>query len=124
MSTQKINGVYHVSNTEQGGGGGSDPNAVKYTPQTLTTSQQAQARLNIGAGTSDFSGDPIVSVTVPDPYDGTLIFTKSSGDTVTVDLNHNHPQYPRYELCEDEAEYQAIVTKEDDTLYLIPETSS
>lgn len=51
MATEKINGVYHVSNTEQGGGGGSDPNAVKYTPQTLTEAQQAQARENIGAGT-------------------------------------------------------------------------
>lgn len=50
MATEKINGVYHVSNTQQGGGGGgSDPNAVKYTPQTLTTSQQTQARSNIGA---------------------------------------------------------------------------
>ena len=31
------------------GGGGSDPNAVKYTEQTLTTLQKAQARTNIGA---------------------------------------------------------------------------
>ena len=30
---------------------------VKYVPQTLTEEQQAQARQNIGAGTSDFSGD-------------------------------------------------------------------
>lgn len=34
-----------------GGGSGSDPNAVKYTPQTLTDAQKAQARTNIGAGT-------------------------------------------------------------------------
>ena len=47
MATEKINGVYHVSNTEQGGGG-SDPNAVKYTEQSLTEAQQAQARTNIG----------------------------------------------------------------------------
>ena len=32
-------------------GGGSDPDAVKYTPQTLTDAQKAQARTNIGAGT-------------------------------------------------------------------------
>lgn len=31
-------------------------NAVKYTSQSLTTSQKAQARSNIGAGTSNFSG--------------------------------------------------------------------
>lgn len=31
-------------------------NAVKYTAQTLTSEQKTQARANIGAGTSDFSG--------------------------------------------------------------------
>nr|DAU29418.1 MAG TPA: hypothetical protein [Caudoviricetes sp.] len=31
-------------------------NAVKYTAQTLTNEQKTQARVNIGAGTSDFSG--------------------------------------------------------------------
>lgn len=31
-------------------------NAVKYTSQSLTTSQKTQARSNIGAGTSNFSG--------------------------------------------------------------------
>lgn len=31
-------------------------NAVKYTAQTLTNEQKTQARANIGAGTSDFSG--------------------------------------------------------------------
>lgn len=34
-----------------GGGSGSDPNAVKYTEQSLTDAQKAQARTNIGAGT-------------------------------------------------------------------------
>ena len=32
-------------------------NAVKYTTQSLTTAQKAQARSNIGAGTSSFDGD-------------------------------------------------------------------
>lgn len=32
-----------------GSGGGSDPEAIKYTEQTLTSEQQAQARENIGA---------------------------------------------------------------------------
>ena len=60
MATEKINGVYHVSNTEQGGGGGgSDPNAVKYTEQSLTDTQQAQARTNIGAGTYSKPSDGI-----------------------------------------------------------------
>ena len=33
----------------EGGGGGSDPNAVKYTEQELTDAQKTQARENIGA---------------------------------------------------------------------------
>lgn len=55
---------------EGGGGGGSDPNAVKYTEQTLTNSQKAQARENIGAcsassasGTVEPSGDSSVKYT-------------------------------------------------------------
>lgn len=39
----------------QGGGGGS-ANAVQYVAQTLTDEQKVQARENIGAGTSSFSG--------------------------------------------------------------------
>ncbi len=39
-------------NCEGAGGGGSDPNAVKYTEQSLTDSQKAQARTNIGAGSA------------------------------------------------------------------------
>lgn len=41
----------------------------------------------------DFVGNPVESVTVPAPYDGTLVFTHRDGDTDTVDLNHSHPQY-------------------------------
>ena len=40
-----------------GSGSGLDPEAVHYTQQTLSEAQKAQARQNIGAGTSDFSGD-------------------------------------------------------------------
>lgn len=40
----------------QGGGGGS-ANAVQYVAQELTDEQKAQARENIGAGTSDFDGN-------------------------------------------------------------------
>lgn len=260
MATQKINGVYHVSNTQQGGGGGSDPEAVKYTPQTLTEAQKSQARTNIGAAdeingitsatasVDNTTGTPSVSVNLSNqqlslafsglkgaqgntgssvdyPYelvnnvttddatkglsaaqgvvlqgeidqlgqevhtlsgkyyglftssailpseitqpgyafvgsstpfaiwnfdgsawtdtgatvdtihgedgvgfqsvasqqDGTIVITLTNGDTVTIDLNHDHPAYPKYELMEDEAEYQAIATKESDKLYLIPE---
>lgn len=46
-----------LGGTPNSGGGGGDPaNAVLYTAQILNSSQQAQARTNIGAGTSSFSG--------------------------------------------------------------------
>ena len=38
------------------GGGGGSTDVVLYTEQTLTSEQKAQARTNIGAGTSSFSG--------------------------------------------------------------------
>lgn len=37
---------------EDGGGGGGTPNAVKYTPQSLTSEQQQQARTNIGSASA------------------------------------------------------------------------
>lgn len=46
-------------------------NAVKTTTQTLTDAQKQQARTNIGAGTSNFSGsydDLSNKPTIPDPY--------------------------------------------------------
>lgn len=57
MATTLINGVYHTSFRDVGGGG-ADPNAVHFNEaQSLTAAQKAQALENIGAGTSDFSGD-------------------------------------------------------------------
>ncbi len=49
--------------------------------------------------------------------DGTLLFTLSNGDTITVDLNHNHPQYPKYVHLEDESDMPA--SPETDIMYLI-----
>ncbi len=46
-------------------------NAVKTTAQSLTDAQKTQARTNIGAGTSNFSGsynDLTDKPTIPDPY--------------------------------------------------------
>lgn len=58
----------------------------------------------------------------PTPADGTFIIHLSDGNDVIVDMNHDHPQYPKYQLCADEAEYTAITTKDSATLYLIPES--
>jgi hypothetical protein len=49
-----------------------------------------------GATVEGITGEPGVgfeSVASPDPADGTAIITLSNGDTVTLDLNHNHPAY-------------------------------
>lgn len=61
-----------------------DPDAVKYVSQTLTEAQKAQARTNIGA---------VGPHTVSSKQDGTVDITLTNGDTITVDLNHEHPQY-------------------------------
>ena len=53
--------------------------------------------------------------------DGTVDFHFTGGDVTTVDLNHEHPQYPKYVVCT-QAEYDALTTKDSDTLYLIPAT--
>ena len=64
------------------------------------------------------------TVSAPSPADGTMIITLTNGDTITMDLNHDHLAYPKYVLCADEAAYTAITTKDSATLYLIPESSS
>ena len=165
-TTAKNNLVAAINEAAQSGSGeGSDPEAVKYTSQSLEESQKAQARTNIGAGTyskpsggipasdlasgavpdvsglytkpasgipasdlasgviPDISGkqDTLVSgtniktinqtsllgsgdITIedgvgfesaesPTPADGTIIITLTNGDTMTLDLNHEHPQY-------------------------------
>lgn len=58
-------------------------NAVKYTTQSLSTAQKTQARMNIGAGTSSFSGsytDLTDKPTIPTSVDG------MAGGTLTSDL--------------------------------------
>lgn len=92
---------------------------VKYSSQSLADAQKAQARSNIGAGTSDFSGNPIVALATPATPDGTLIATLANGDTIVIDLNHNHPQYPKYVMLQSESDMPA--TPDSTTLYMWPE---
>ena len=61
------------------------------------------------------------SISTPSTADGTFTITLSNGDTIVVDMNHDHTAYPKYVLCADEAAYAAITTKDSATLYLIPE---
>lgn len=51
----------------QGGSGGT-PNAVQYVEQSLTDEQKSQARTNIGAGTSSFSGSYNDLTDAPEGY--------------------------------------------------------
>lgn len=49
-----------------------------------------------GATIDSIQGEPGVgfeSVASPTPADGTVTITLSNGDTMTLDLNHNHPAY-------------------------------
>ena len=54
--------------------------------------------------------------------DGAFTIAQSDGNSYTVNLNHVHPQYLKYELLADEAAYNALATKDSSTLYLIPES--
>ena len=71
------------------GGTGGSANAVQYVAQTLTDEQKAQARRNIGAGTSSFSGsynDLTNKPTIPTQVtiDSTLKQSGQAADAKTV----------------------------------------
>lgn len=53
----------------------------------------------------------------PTPADGTIIVTLPNGDTITLDLNHAHPQYLKYELVS-----SLPASPDSGTLYLIAAT--
>lgn len=54
--------------------------------------------------------------------DGTFTISLTSGDTITVDLNHEHSQYLKYVYLTDEAEMPS--NPDGETLYLILDKSS
>ncbi len=153
-----------------------DPNAVKYVAQSLTESQKAQARDNIGAASTDelsgryygfytsssllptgttsgyafvgasepfavwnydgsswsdsgatvnaVEGEPgrdgVGFASVTSQQDGTIVITLTNGDSITIDLNHNHPQYPKYVYLTSESQMPA--SPDSTTLYLILES--
>ena len=68
--------------------------------------------------------DGVGFASVASQQDGTVVITLTNGDSITIDLNHNHPAYPKYVYCATQAAYDAITTKESDTLYLILESQS
>ena len=74
-------------------------------------------------GADGVDGVGFASVSTPSTADGTALITLTNGDTITLDLNHQHTQYPKYVYCATQAAYDAITTKESDTLYLILESN-
>ena len=78
--------------------------------------------IDVEGGQGGEDGVGFDSITTPATPDGTTQIILTNGDTITLDLNHQHPQYPKYVYCATQAAYDAITTKESDTLYLILET--
>lgn len=71
-------------------------------------------------GEQGVQGDPGVGFeSVSSAQDGTVVITLTTGDSITIDLNHDHPAKPNYVYCASEAAYEAITVKEDNTIYLI-----
>lgn len=100
-----------------------------------TANQGTVTGISVNGGTAQQPTNGVVNLTVATggdndlvdlsdgtANDGAVVFTKRNGDTITLDLNHAHPQYIKYELLADEAAYNALTTKDSSTLYLIPES--
>lgn len=85
-----------------------------------TAQQPTNGVVNLTVATG--GDNDIVGISDGTAGDGAVIFTKRNGDTITLNLNHVHSQYLKYELLADEAAYTALATKDSGTLYLIPES--
>lgn len=75
-----------------------------------------------GATANAIQGEPGVGlddVESPTPADGTVELTLSNGYTVTIDMNHNHPQYLKYVMLESEDDMP--LDPDPTTLYMWPE---
>lgn len=93
-----------------------DTYTITYTDNTTSTFDVTNGAAG-PAGPAGPSGYGYSDVSAPVPADGTAIITLTNGDTITIDLNHVHPQYPRYELV------NALPQNPDsETLYLIAAT--
>ena len=76
-----------------------------------------------GASAQAIYGEPgadgVGLQTVTSMMDGTVVLSLTNGDTVTIDLNHNHPQYLKYQMLQSESAMPS--TPESDVLYMWPE---
>ena len=97
--------------------------ALLATSLSAYNSIDTQGTLSVGLGAT-IGG----SLTVTG--DSTFIGVTAFEDSITIDgvitlvdgQSSAEYQYPRYKLCASEAAYNAIVTKQSDVLYLIPES--
>lgn len=119
----KSGGVYSAVASKQ-----ETISTVNVTLENNSGAPSGSASVNGGTVNFTFSNlngtdgvDGIGFNSISSPQDGTITITLTNGDTVTLDLNHNHPQYLKYVLLADEAAYAALATKDSSTLYLIPE---
>jgi len=74
---------------------------VKSVSVNNGTPSQPDAQGNVNITVEAGAGTDIVSISVPSPYDGTVVFTKRNGDTVTVNLNHTHENMAKLVVCEE-----------------------
>lgn len=86
------------------------------TPTGTATINDGVLSINL----SGIKGNPGVGFeSVSSNQDGTLNILLTSGDVITIDLNHNHTQYLKYAFLNDESELP--VNPDSTTLYLIPD---
>lgn len=119
----KSGGVYSAVASKQ-----ETISTVNVTLENNSGAPSGSASVNGGTVNFTFSNingtdgvDGVGFNSISSPQDGTAIIALTDGNTVTLDLNHNHPQYLKYVLLADEAAYAALATKDSSTLYLIPE---
>ena len=92
-----------------------------------TTSETPSATASVLNGVltihiSGIKGNPGVGLdSISTNEDGTVDVLLTDGNVISVNLNHDHPAYLKYKLCEDEQEYRDIAVKDPTTLYLIKE---
>lgn len=115
FSTTQANTVV----TLQWAGDGSAFNRVDHVLQPRLVSGTNIKTVNstslLGSGNVSVNG--VTNVSAPATADGTWTMTLDNGDNITMDLNHVHPQYLKYELVS-----SLPASPDSNTLYLIAES--
>lgn len=88
----------------------------------LLANLNTTAKTNLVAAINEAaqSGGGIGLVDITTQEDGTIVITLTNGDTITIDLNHDHSQYLKYVMLESESDMP--VNPDSTTLYMWPES--